>query len=200
MSISVTYFLCHLEQVMTSFSVLQRPSLSRHCLRAPGSFNCGRAECPPCLRSQQDPACGLRSETLLVAQGNWEVVHRKTVENTRYNLNKTLRNFSRSVADHVLVSKAERRPPAACAGPGGASPEVSRPWWWSVGSNILMRSRVLRMAPSPAELGSVSSYFTPTANRSYSGNFTSWKGSAVNFEMLKCDGENVYEEADKTLT
>lgn len=52
------------------------------------------------------------------------------------------------------------------------------------------------MAPSPAELVSISLYFTPTENQSYSGNFASWKGSGVNFEMLKWGGENVYKEVD----
>lgn len=164
MSISVTYFLCHLEQVMTSFSVLQCPSLSSHCLMATGSFNCRRAECPPRVCSQQDLAWGPLSETLLIVRGNWEVGQRKTLENTRYNLNKTLRIFSRSVVYHILVSEAAHRPPPVGAGPGGTSPEVSAPGWWSVGSAVLNHSRAVRMAPSPAELGSVSSYFTPAEN------------------------------------
>lgn len=95
---------------------------------------------------------------------------------------------------------AERRPPAAGAGPGGASPGVSTPGWWPVGSTALNPTWGVTMAPSPAEPVSISLYFTPTENQSYSGNVASWKGSGVNFEMLKWGGENVYKEVDKTLT
>lgn len=150
---------------MTSFSVLQHPSLSSHCLTATQSFNCRCAECSPCVCYQQDLACGLCYEMLLIVQGSWEVGQRKTLENAKHNLNKTLRVFSRSTVDHVLVSKAEHGPPAACAGPGGASPEVSMPGWWSGGYTMSNHTRVVRMAPSPADLVSISLYFTLTENQ-----------------------------------
>lgn len=54
--------------------------------------------------------------------------------------------------------------------------------------------------PSAAGLASVSLCSTPAETQRRSADFTSWKGSAVNSEMLKCDGQSVYEEVDKTLT
>lgn len=92
MSIPVTYFLCHLGRVITSFPALQHPSLS--------------------------------GSKLLMA---------------------------------------ECRPLAACAGPGGASPEVSMLEWWLVGSAALNHSWEV-IPSSPAELVSISLSFTLPEN------------------------------------